>query len=497
MAKQSGITFTGNIIGKLLKFAFLALVTRFVSPDAFGLYTLAVALLTFSGRIVSLSLHQAVDYFVPMRIDEGDYEAAAATFLRVILVTAVTSAVGAVAVAGASGSIATWLDEPGLVRVVPLLAPLILLDAVRNALAALFASIKRMRYRVYMNKLVLPGSQFVLTFAMLFVGWELSALLYGHLLAAGLAIGIATVLAIRRIEWLRLTRKHVDVGELISYSLPLALAGIVYATVAQIDFFVIGYFLDSSNVATYKVGYMLASNLLIFLSSLVPVFKPMIVESIEDRTGLANRYQLATRWIVMMTVPAALTLLLSPETYLVLLFTDQYVGASAVVTVLAAAYLFNVSVGPEGVVLEGLGYTRLTFVNTLVLLSINGVLDVLLVPELGIVGAAIGTGVAFSVTVLLGVGEIYYFENVLPYEKDSLVIWVGAVPSFLAGLLITLVVTHTYVAAVCLPFIVSGTYLLCLRKLGAFTDEDLTIARKIDDKINADLFIRLVGGGSA
>lgn len=324
-------------------------------------------------------------------------------------------------------------------------------------------------------------------------GAGLLGLVGGYLLGIALSIVCGLAFLFYEEDWIRSAKSNpISNRSLVSYSLPLVLAGVIYSLVGQIDYFVIGYFLNSAEVGQYRVAYLLSANLLIVLTAITPVFKPMVAENQSNASLLASRYQLATRWITMLTIPLALTLVLAPEIYLSLLFTGEYAAANAAAAALAVGYLINASFGPEGMILEGLGHTRLTLFNTFVLVSINAILDILLVPQLGILGAGIATGTALAVAGLVGVLEIYILHSITPISRKLGRVWIAVVIPYTLGWLIMSFELGYIQTALILPISIAIGYILGLRVTKGFSDDDCKIASRIDAQLGYSILYPIV-----
>lgn len=315
-------------------------------------------------------------------------------------------------------------------------------------------------------------------------GAGLSGLIGGYLLGLGIAVVCGLGFLIYEADWIRNTKpSSISNKSLLSYSIPLVLAGVIYSLVGQIDYFVIGYFLNSADVGHYRVAYLLAGNLLIVLTAFTPIFKPMIAENKLNTIFIKNKYKLATRWVTILTLPLAITLVLAPNIYLSLLFTDEYVTASAALVALVIGYLLNASFGPEGMILEGLGHTRLTLFNTLVLICVNGGLNILLVPRVGIFGAGLATASALTVAGLIGVMEVYLLRSITPASKRLFRVWLAAIPTSLVGWVFVSFSEEDLLTALLLPLIIVSVYILTLRMTPVFSDGDRQLASRIDARI--------------
>ncbi|MFC4989647.1 flippase [Saliphagus infecundisoli] len=481
LATQGSITLVGNVFGKGLGFAFVAVATRLVTPAEYGVFTLGLSIVLFAQGFASLNIYRSIDYFVPQYLSDSNYGRAKRTLQSAFIIGGVMSILGAVVLFLARERLSTIFNEPRVAAVLSLLILLIPLQTLLRMLITSFNSIKKMKYRVLVKDLISPLIRTLGVILLVSTGAGLLGLVGGYLLGVALAVVCGLAFLLYEADWIRNAKSSpISNRSLVSYSLPLVLAGMIYSLVGQIDYFVIGYFLSSTDVGQYRIAYLLAVNLLIVLAAITPVFKPMVSENRSNTPLLESRYQLATRWITMLTIPPALTLILAPDIYLSLLFTEEYTAASAAVVALTIGYLLNASFGPEGMILEGLGHTRLTLINTFMLVSVNGILNILLVPQLGILGAGIATGTALAVTGLLGVGEIYLLRSITPISWKLLRVWIAIIFPIIVGWATMSLDLGDIQTALVLPISIFTGYILGIRATNGFTDDDRKIASRID-----------------
>lgn len=484
LATQGSITLIGNVLRKALSFTFVVVATRLVRPSEYGLFTLGLSIVMFAQGFSSLNIYRSVDYFVPQFLNDLHYGQAKKTLQNVFTIGIVASVFGAVGIFLLREELATQFNEPRIATILPLFALLIPLQTVFRTLLSSFNSIKKMKYRVLMRDILNPFVRTLGAIVLVSGGAGLSGLIGGYLLGLGIAVVCGLGFLIYEADWIRNTKpSSISNKSLLSYSIPLVLAGVIYSLVGQIDYFVIGYFLNSADVGHYRVAYLLAGNLLIVLTAFTPIFKPMIAENKLNTIFIKNKYKLATRWVTILTLPLAITLVLAPNIYLSLLFTDEYVTASAALVALVIGYLLNASFGPEGMILEGLGHTRLTLFNTLVLICVNGGLNILLVPRVGIFGAGLATASALTVAGLIGVMEVYLLRSITPASKRLFRVWLAAIPTSLVGWVFVSFSEEDLLTALLLPLIIVSVYILTLRMTPVFSDGDRQLASRIDARI--------------
>ncbi|WP_255170255.1 flippase [Natrononativus amylolyticus] len=474
LAKQGSITFVGNVINGALGFAIVMLMTRFVSPSVYGLFVLATSVILFMQVFANLGLPLAIDYFVPQYLDEGEQGKAKGVIVQVTATVLVTSSLVALFLAFSASYVSDFFQEPSLQVALLLLSMTIPMLAIYNVLLTSYYSIKKLQYRVVMRDLVRPIVRFTITAGMLLAGFGLLGLITGYVVGLFVAITVGSALFTYK-AWSLLSVKleFVAPGPMLRYSLPLAMTSVVYVLMGHVDYFVLGFFLDSDDVGIYRVGYMLGSGLMIIFNSLAPVFKPLIAETRDDTELVRERFRVAARWIAGITLPIAIVLALGGSAYLSVMYTPQYTEASTVVALLCGAFLFNVTFGgPDGTLLQGMGYSRLVFVNTLVLFGANFAVSMALVPIFGIDGAAIGSATALVLVGLLTLAELYHVDRIHPFTRDFGKIVLSGVPATIAGAPVVYFIDSATITAAVLPVAVLSVYVGSLIVTDAFTEND-------------------------
>jgi len=484
LARQSSITFAGDVFGKVFGFLIVAAITRLVSPGIYGLYTLAVSTVLLIQTLAGIGLPKAIDYFVPQHLYEGDREQARRVLLTVTVLVISLSSIVAVGLIALRQGVAVLFGEPSLAFALLLLAVTLPMLAVYRVVIASFNAVKQLQYRVYVRNIVRPISRFVVTVTLLIAGYGLIGLVVGYIAGLLFAAIVGAAILLTRVPQLAgRPSGFANPKPLVAYSAPLAIAGLIYVILGQIDYFVLGFFRSAEDVGIYRVAYMLAANLLIFFTAVAPVFKPLVAEVRHDEDAVEDRYRTATRWVAGLTLPVTIVLALGGGVYLALIFTQQYAVAAYAVAILAVGYLVNVTCGgPDGPLLQGLGHSRVVFVNTVILLGTNIVLSILLVPPFGITGAATATATALVLTGIANVTEAYVLRSIHPFTWDLAKLFLSAVPAVVAGAVIVLLFPDV-VVALALPVVVFVVYVAAIVVSDAVTDKDVAFAAEMSPTV--------------
>jgi O-antigen/teichoic acid export membrane protein len=190
---------------------------------------------------------------------------------------------------------------------------------------------------------------------------------------------------------------------------PRALASVAQLALQRVDVLLVAALGGLAPAAVYAVAGRFVVLIQFANQGISQSVQPRLAEAltIGDREHANHLYQTATGWLVLVTWPINLLVILLAPVYLGL-FGAEYRDGAAVVVVLACAMLVATGCGMVDMVLAMAGRTSWNLVNVLIALGVTIGLDVLLIPRLGALGAAIGLAcamVANNVLPLIQVGR--------------------------------------------------------------------------------------------
>jgi O-antigen/teichoic acid export membrane protein len=188
-----------------------------------------------------------------------------------------------------------------------------------------------------------------------------------------------------------------------------------------------------------------------------------------------------------MTLPIFFVLFLFPDVVLNLLFGSRYIGASVALQVLAFGVFIHISLGFTGNTLLVLGKSKFLMWISLIGAIINIILNIVLIPPMGIIGAAIASAFSLIVTKILSMIKLYMFFEVHPFAKNYLKI-TGLFVMFLFVFYILrnlVIMSFWMFMALFSLFLVSYSLLVLFTK--SFDEEDITILLTIEKRLGLDL----------
>ncbi|TWD83275.1 O-antigen/teichoic acid export membrane protein [Kribbella amoyensis] len=150
-----------------------------------------------------------------------------------------------------------------------------------------------------------------------------------------------------------------------------------------------------------------------------------------DQQATKRVFQTVTAWTMSLTWPFFLVCLTLAPFLLHAFGGSAYRTGEDVVVVLAVAALLAAAGGPVDLILLMAGRSGLSLVNALVALGVNLSLNLLLIPRIGMVGAAIAWAAAVVVRNVLGMIQVSANLHWLPFSRLS--VYVGGLALLFFG----------------------------------------------------------------
>lgn len=141
--------------------------------------------------------------------------------------------------------------------------------------------------------------------------------------------------------------------------------------------------------------------------------------AVDDHAGVRDLYRTSTAWLVLMTWPLYLVLAVFAVPVMGV-FGREYRSGSGVIVLLAVALMVSSVLGMVEVVLAMAGRTLWTLTNTLIGLGCQVGLDIWLIPQHGVIGAAIGWSVAIVVRNVLALLQVRATLGLHPFGRATL-----------------------------------------------------------------------------
>jgi O-antigen/teichoic acid export membrane protein len=405
VVRGAGVAFILRVTGAGFGFLFNVLLARLLGAEGAGIYYLAFTVTSMATVAGRAGLDNALLRFTAAHSALGEWAAVKGVYRKGIALALLASSLSTMAVVIFAPEIAGVIfSEPALATPLRFMA----LSIVPMSLIMLHGELLKGLKRVRDAALLQGTAMSVLSCLLLLVvgrSWEVFGAVFAYTLAsvvvliAGILLWRGATLHVRDI------RGQFSVRLLASTSFPLLLVASMDLVMNFTDTIMLGILGRASDVGVYGVALrtaMLTSFVLIAVNSVAaPKFAAFFRQG--DMRALETVARNSTRVMLVVAAPALLLLVLAPGLVL-RIFGEGFGTGTAALSILAVGQLVNVATGPVGYLLMMSGHERMLRDINIGGAIMNVSLNVLLIPEYGMNGAAVATSaswIAINITALL------------------------------------------------------------------------------------------------
>lgn len=395
IARGGGIYFVGSLIGKITALLLHVLLGRVLGTSSYGLYALGFSITGIFRSISTLGLNLGIVRYGAIYIGENDKAKLKGTIIAAFSISLAFSMIIAVILFILSGYISINIfnkpDLTGVLRIFSLAIPFYVLSIMSTYTARAF---QKMEYDTGLVNIFQPVMNLVLVSLAFIFGYELYGAVVGILISMILSAFLGLYL-VRRIfpEIIGPFKALIESKKLLRFSLPLLFVGLAYFLLLQTDRIIIGYFRGSSDVGIYSAASTIALQVTMLMAVFLNIFSP-IISDLHNRKKIENLEEVlkvTTKWTFSFSLPIFLILVLFSQDVMGLFGMEFKIGGNVLI-ILAISQLTITVIGPSSILLQMGGKQDLAFLDTLIALILNLILNVWLIQIYGILGAAIATG---------------------------------------------------------------------------------------------------------
>lgn len=446
VAKGATVIFAGLLAGNVLGMVNQIILGRFLGPENYGLFNLSMSVVMIGGAICVFGFFGSLPRIIPFHFRMGERNVVRSVMDFTSLFSVSLGVVLTVVLYLLSDRLAVAVfHDPKLAPALKVFSFAIPLHGLHQVAQGAVRGFKAAKYEA----LVFAIGSRIVTISVFLLSLFVLHRLYGAIVAYNAGVLATTVVAF----WLIRRRIFPDYGKLprvpvarsvLSFTWPIALTGFTFLFISKTDKVLLGYFLTSEDVGIYTPAVLIASLLEFFNSAFKYRFLPTASEffSRNDMSGLKPLFKSTSKWSFLVVYPIFLFILVFPKEILTLLYGSQYIRGYVALVVLSLGIAVNDFSGTSANILVAGGRTKLNLCCEIIAAVTNIVLNLVLIPIYGILGAAIATATSYVARNVASLSFVYRFYRMLPYTKKYFNIG-------LAGVLTILIV---YVLKLYSPF---------------------------------------------
>jgi O-antigen/teichoic acid export membrane protein len=391
--KNVGYVIIGNIVTTILIFLQIPILTRGLGPAAYGNWSLINVTISLLTPFAMLAFNASIIRF--LAVEEDNSKIREDFFSACAIVALLGIALSALLFLFSGLMAKTIFGDVKLASVIKLSSVLILLNALYPLLTSFFSMKRNIGLYSIFNtcySIFLTGLMFVFILS----GQKLTGVITACIISLAVADILAFFIILKQIGF-HLPRFS-NIRPYLKYGLPLvgspAILWIIYAS----DRYLISYFLGAASTGIYSAAYGVGGYADFMLPSvgvvLFPTISKLFDEGDFDSTKLYMKYTF--KYLMMVIIPGAAGLSILGKQLLRIIATPAFVNGSIIVPFIAFGSVFNCF---YQICIYVMHLSRNTYINVRLLVTaavVNVLLNLLLIPLMGIIGSAVASLVAFG-----------------------------------------------------------------------------------------------------
>ncbi len=437
--RSTGMIFVFSIAAGVLGYLLRLLLANKLTKADFGLFYAMFAFVSFLLVFKDLGLGQALVKFIPEFQVKNKYNSMKNMVVFVFLFNILFAIVLAVLLFVFSNYLSlTLFHNPDSAFLLKLFSIYFILQSIMSILISILQGFQRLNYYAMLD---FSRTTFVLIFAyfMLRINLNVLAPVMSYILMPVFISLLFIPIILRRILpigfWKsKLVYDSFLIKKLFAFSIPTLFTVVGVVALGNIDSIMISYFKGLEAVGLYNVALPTALILGYFSVALMTVIFPMSSELWASGSfdKLKDGMYMLYKYSLIIIFPFILIMVCFPEIILNIFFGVNYIAASNVLRILSLGIIMVTISRINLSVLSGIGKPKLNSLILLAALIFNIISNFILIPFLGILGAAITTFFSFFIMVCL---SVYFLRKHLKFDVP-LLIWFK---TFVAGILFTIV----------------------------------------------------------
>lgn len=398
--------FCSNVLNKIMQFSSGIFIIRFLSKGDFGIFSYSQNLLSFFLLLNGFGITDALMQFGSKAKDKEEREEILKYSFKVSVISNFVIII-----------LIFFYYLFGTFKIVE--AKNIFLMMIFFPVTAIFIQMVQLKLRIELKNKEMSKISNIDTFFNFF-GMALGAKIYG---IKGLIIGkyvgnmISLGISIKYIKeilenWKMILKlSKLQVKRINKFSVISMLNNGMSRFLYIADIFLIGYFIADKNIlASYKSATLIPFALNFIPMSIMIFIYPYFAKNGDNLNWVKINYKKLLKYMFLGNLLITIFLVVFAKHIIIILFGKQYIDAIKPFIVLSIGYFFASTFRiPAGNILAAIGKIKFNFYGTIISGSLNILLDIILINNLGSIGAAYATLIIFIFSSVLGNLFLYYY----------------------------------------------------------------------------------------
>ncbi len=491
LVKSSFIVFIGVVLSKLFTYVYKIVIARGFGPEAYGLFSLAVMVSGIFIAFASFGLVEGVTRYIPYYKGKRQYDRARYIFRFTFIFISVLSILFGILLFFLSEYISVRIfHNSNLIIYLKTFGFLVPISVLSSFYLASIRAAEKIGLYSFIINIFQSGAKLALLGLLILIGIRESAVPFSYLggtLLMLFAAYISSKYYVRELfkkSGANENERRESVREVFSYSWPLMFLSLITVLFGWIDSFVIGYVMNASDVGFYNAAFTIVAFLGIAPDLFMQLFFPLIVrEYAKKKIKLIEEIsKQVAKWIYIMNLPLFIILFLFPGAMINIFFGKEYLVAESALRILSIGGVLSSLLTLQSNILSMAGKSKLILSNLIIASLVNLILNILLVPKYGLIGAASATAFVWMVLSLVVFIQVKVYTTIIPLRRKMAKITIISLIAAALLLLVKQFVPLSIINVIILGILFGMVYLFIIFITGCLDRNDLMILRTIKAK---------------
>jgi len=425
-AKTSFFVFFAIVISKALSYAYKILLVRFFDLEIYGLYSIALIIIGIFIGIGSLGLSDGLTRYLSQYYEKKDYINAKKLVRKAVMLSIASGVFFGIVLYSTSEVISKNLfHNLNLTYYLKLFSIAIPFAITANLLLATIRAKQKIKTYSFIVNISQNALRIAFVFILILMGLRQEAVPLSHLLSAIGLFLLATIFFIRNNSSKEEPTKNKEspiFKEVLIYSWPIAVVGLLYGLLYWVDSLVIGYYKDASLIGTYNVAITIISLFGIAPDLFIQLLFPFVSGKLAAKKGEIIK-EVSTqiiKWVFLINIPLLFLLFAFPETIIKIIFGPASTSAAPALRILTISGIFTSFISIFTNLISAAGKTRVILYWFMAFTTINLALGIYLVPIFSLAGAAYATTISSTLFFIASFTYVKKQYSFYPINKSLL-----------------------------------------------------------------------------
>lgn len=422
IAKGGTQYFIGNVFGLGVNLVYNWYIAHLLGADGLGVISLILSTTMIFNVISMFGLRRTLVRFIASYREDHDYRRINGAIIysfSFVLILSIGVTLGLLIFK--HYIVTNIFHEPALLKPFQIVIFSIPFSAITTVTVFVAQAFKKANYQTAIENVFSPLLRLVLTVVVFrYLSETAESAAYGILIANILAtiVGLLSLNKIYSFTKILKFKPIFVLDKLIKESWPLLFVELINRTQGSLGILMLGILSTSGAVGVYKVSVRVTFFIRLFFKAINTMFSPIIASASSrgDNRNVERILKIVSRW--SFTVGFIIFLFIFGFSELILsVFGSEFINGVTVLRIVAVSELVLIFIGPLDLLLTMTGHPKLNLINSIILGIITTTINILLIPKLGPIGAAIGIASGMVVLDIIHVIQVNTILGIGIFDK--------------------------------------------------------------------------------